>query len=215
MCMHADVLVGWVVTFKSRSRKCKVCRTEYKPRSSWQKLCGNADCAVAWAELEGKKAEKRTLAERKVAYRKERAEHQAKLEMSKPLPWHIKRTEKACHDYIKARDFGDPCICCGEPLDWYGDKLQINAGHYRTRAAAGHLRFNEDNIHAQRTDCNMNHAGRQAEMRVGMISKIGLERVEALDNDNRIKNWTREELLELTLYFRAKLKELRKQREGE
>lgn len=94
-------------------------------------------------------------------------------------------------------------------MDWYGDIGAIHAGHWKTQAAAGNHRFNEDNIHCQKLACNLHHAGRQSQMRDGMVARIGLERVEAIEYDTRTKNWTREELLEITLMYRAKLKELK------
>jgi hypothetical protein len=177
--------------------------------SMTHKAC-SVDCSIeiAKAAREKKDAHERRLQARRAV--QEKRQHKVRLESVKPLGWHINRTRLACHAYIKARDFGKPCICCGEPMDWHGDLMQIHAGHFRTQAAAGHLRFNEDNIHCQTAQHNMYGAGNQAAMRVGMIERIGLERVEALENDNKPHNWTREELAELTEYFKLKLKDLKK-----
>jgi hypothetical protein len=41
-----------------------------------------------------------------------------------------------------------------------------------------------------------------------LIEKIGLEAVEALENNNTPKSWTREELEELRKVYRAKIKAL-------
>lgn len=197
---------------KLRERKCKCgCGVKYRPWSSMQKAA-TPDCAIRLVAADNAKKQKEAEIRQKKQTTKERREHKQKVDANRSLAWHIDRTRTACHAYIKARDFGLPCICCGEPLDWFGDPQQVQAGHWRTQAAAGHLRFNPDNIHAQRAYCNGNQAGNQSKMEQGMIARIGLERVEALRNNNEIKNWTREELTELWIYFKAETKRLKKER---
>lgn len=192
---------------KVRPKKCKQCGQPFTPFRSFQKTCMETDCLVKQGRV---LAEKRT----QQAKREEDRAHREKVRKNKPLSWHINRTRTTCHDYIKARDFGLPCICCGEPIDWYGDKRQINAGHWKTQGSSGSVRFNEDNIFAQRAYCNGNQAGNQSAMELGMVERIGAERVEAVRKAAVIiKNWTREELDEIHEYYRAKLKELRKNNE--
>jgi hypothetical protein len=171
------------------------------------KAC-SPDCAVELARIEREKKERKEarLEARRAA--EEKRQHKEKLEYYKKLQWHLERAQTAFNAYIKARDFGKPCGCCGRPLDWYLNK-DIDCGHFRTVAAAGHLRYNEDNASAQSVYCNRNKAGNQAEYRQNLIQRIGVERVEALENDNRPRNWTREELAEITAHYRAKLKELK------
>lgn len=197
------------MAFSRRPRRCaiKSCRTQFMPISMTHKVC-SADCSVEWARLEGvKKARK----EARIASRKaleDKREHRERLEYSKKLQWHLERAQTAFNAYIKARDFGKPCGCCGRPLDWYLNK-DIDCGHFRTVAAAGHLRYNEDNATAQSVYCNRNKSGNQAEYRQNRVKDIGIERVEALENNNHPHNWTREELAEITSAYRAKLKELK------
>jgi selenocysteine-specific translation elongation factor len=74
------------------------------------------------------------------------------------------------------------------------------------------LRFDERNIHAQRKYCNKYKAGNQAAMRLGVIERIGLSEVMALENDNEPHKWTHQELDEKEQYFKAKLKELKRER---
>ena len=86
----------------------------------------------------------------------------------------------------------------------------MDAGHYRSTGSADHLRFDEDNCHAQRSDCNRYGAGRAVDYRIGLIGRIGLERVEALEARNDTTKWTREGLREIRDTYRAKAKELEK-----
>lgn len=85
-----------------------------------------------------------------------------------------------------------------------------DAGHYRSRGAAGWLRFNEDNCHSQAKKCNRYGSGRATEYRVGLIARIGLERVEALEANNTPIKWTIIELKAIKATYTAKLKEVKK-----
>ena len=75
--------------------------------------------------------------------------------------------------------------------------------------AAPHLRFNEDNCHAQSKFDNQWRAGNVVDYRIKLIERIGLERVEALEADNQVRKWTRQELIDIRDKYRAKTKELK------
>lgn len=132
-----------------------------------------------------------------------------------PLSKVINATQREFNRFILERDFGQPCICCGN----YAKSNPLSggvydAGHFRTRGAAPQLRFNEDNCHLQLKRCNMGQAMPGSNYRQRLIAKIGLERVEALENDNTVRKWTREELDEIRRTYLAKWKALRAAREG-
>lgn len=86
----------------------------------------------------------------------------------------------------------------------------MDAGHYRSTGSADHLRFDEDNCHAQRSDCNRYGAGRAVDYRIGLIGRIGLQRVEALEANNTTHKWLRDELRTIRDTYRLKAKELEK-----
>ena len=46
-------------------------------------------------------------------------------------------------------------------------------------------------------------------LRIGLVARIGLEAVEALESDNSTKKWTREELIAIRDEYRKKLKAMR------
>ena len=85
-----------------------------------------------------------------------------------------------------------------------------DCGHYRSTGSASHLRFHEDNAHRQLVICNRYGAGRAVDYRIGLIARIGLERVEALEADNTPHKWTAEELREIKARYKAKLKQMEK-----
>jgi hypothetical protein len=87
---------------------------------------------------------------------------------------------------------------------------RFDAGHYRSTGSASHLRFDEANCHAQRKQCNRYGAGRAVDYRIGLIARIGWERVEELEASNSPRKWTREELIALKDLYVRKLKDLQR-----
>lgn len=155
----------------------------------------------------------------KVAAKKEaeqrRAEGQqtrAKREAMKTLPDLTKEAQQAFNAFIRERDrlAGHACICCGQPLRWGELGGATDCGHYRSTGSAPHLRFTEDNAHAQRAICNRHGAGRAVDYRIGLIARIGLARVEALESDNTPRKWSRDELRLIRDTYRCRLAALRR-----
>ena len=175
-------------------KACKVCAQHFAPARPLQAVC-SPRCAVKQVK-ESKVEARRTVKRRKEAI--------------KTIPELIKEAQIEFNKFIRLRDRGRPCICCGFPLndDRFGGG--VDAGHYRSRGSAGHLRFNEDNCHAQRKQCNRYGAGRAVDYRIGLIERIGLERVLELEAMNVPHKWTREELIGIKQAYRQKWKELDK-----
>ena len=187
-----------------REKKCKACPTRFTPSRPLQVACC-PDCAQTLAQRNREKAEKR-------AATIERQKTRAALEALKTVPQLMAEADRAFCAWVRARDAGLPCICCGETAksssltggDW-------DAGHYRSRGAASHLRYNPDNANSQLKRCNR-RAFDVASYRANLIARIGPERVEAIEQDNRTHKWTRDELREIRDTYRKKLRELLKAR---
>lgn len=81
---------------------------------------------------------------------------------------------KVFNAWIRKRDELAGCITCGS-------FTEIQAGHYHAAGQNNHLRFNEDNVNSQCKRCNYYLRGAQAKYRMNLIHKIGVERVERLD----------------------------------
>jgi len=110
----------------------------------------------------------------------------------------------ACHAYIRERDKGLPCICCGEPL-----KPDYQAGHFKESGNNPLIRYDEDNIHGQNLNCNYFKGGDSGMYRVNLIERIGITRVEKLEipNSGTLKR-TPDDYLAIENYYKRKLKEL-------
>lgn len=183
-----------------RQRKCKICRSLFTPRSAWAKACG-PDCAEVLAIQDRQAKERKADRVRKQALKTKRD--------------YLKEAQIAFNAYIRARDQkeGYPCISSGRPLDWSGNA--VDAGHYRSVGSAPHLRFNEDNCHAQSKHDNRYKSGNAVDYRIGLISRIGIARVEALQNDNTPRKYSIDDLMQIIELYKAKLKAIKSERAGE
>lgn len=180
----------------SRPKACKQCGSSFTPVRPMQQVC-SAICASRLVKA-AKKEEAESLKKRKAAI--------------KTIPELIKDAQHAFNAYVRERDRLQPCICCGLPLGLSEVGGIFDCGHWRSTGSASHLRFNEDNAHGQRKVCNRYGAGRAVDYRIGLIQRIGLERVEALENNNAPHKWERDELIAIRAKYKAKLKELQNER---
>ena len=179
------------MTFK-RTR-CAHCRAPFEPERQGQIV--HVECAVPWAEAQAAKRERAQEKAARTAVRLEKAELRKRKAALKSIPDLTREAQVAFNAFIRERDrqAGHTCISSGRALDWSGNA--VDAGHYRSTGAAAHLRFNEDNCHAQSKHDNQYLSGNAVDYRLGLIGRIGVGAVEALEADNRVRKWTREELI--------------------
>lgn len=179
--------------------KCKApgCDNRFVRARMEQKACG-WQCAMVLGRLANEKAAARAALE-------DRRQTRAQLEALKTVPQLKKEAQREFNRYIRLRDAHQPCISCGAPPP---DMNQLHAGrdagHYRSTGSADHLRFHEDNCHAQCVKCNQWGAGMAVDYRIGLVQRIGLWRVEALESLNRTVKWTREGLRATRDVYRSK-----------
>lgn len=121
--------------------------------------------------------------------------------------------QAAFNAFIRARDADQPCISSGRPLQQEAAGGGFDAGHYRSIGSAPHLRFHEDNVHGQTKQDNRYLAGNAVDYRFGLIARIGLEAVEALEADNSYRKWSIDDLKAIKALYREKLKALKEERE--
>lgn len=198
---------------KPSRRKCanKACRQWFEPVRPEQTVCSYA-CACEYGKTHVKKTRTREQqAEARQAKAKEKLERavwRKRKDALKPLKHWEDLTQRVVNDYIRERDTDQPCISCGTM-----DTVQWEAGHYRSRGKASHLRYNEDNIAKQCHRCNVQLSGNQQQYRINLVLKIGVERVEALENNNTPHRYTLEELEGIRRHYSALKRQLAKQRE--
>lgn len=180
---------------------CAHCQTEFTKQRMGQRVC-SPTCARRVVAAQKAQAKERA--------KLDRAMDKAKREGMKTIPQLIAEADKAFQEFIRWRDrlAGHTCISSGRVLDWSGN--QVDAGHYRSKGAASHLRYNEDNCHAQTKYENQHKAGNAVDYRIRLIERIGLERVIALECDNEPVKWTKEGLRQIAVVYRAKTRDLKK-----
>ena len=177
-------------------KACRHCKTAFTPARPLQVVCSPM-CAARKVKAD-KTAEKQQIKARKEAI--------------KTIPELIKEAQIEFNKFIRTRDDGKPCISCGKPPgDLSGLHAGRDAGHYRSTGTASHLRFDERNCHAQCVQCNQWKAGNAVDYRIGLVARIGLDAVEALEADNEVIRWDRDILRQIKTIYRAKLRALRKE----
>ena len=200
-----------------RPKLCPECRTKFQPTRQMQPCCDKDECrerfAIRHAEATRKRRQTQRAKDERIAGIEDRKTVKAKLDKLKTRSEWMKEAQAAFNQFIRLRDQleGYPCISSGKPLDWSGNN--VDAGHYRSIGSAPHLRFNEDNCHAQSKHDNRYLSGNAVDYRLGLISRIGLARVEALEADQTPRKYSIEELKAIKAHYVAKLKELKRGKE--
>jgi hypothetical protein len=110
--------------------------------------------------------------------------------------------KKACHEYIRLRDFGKNCICCNKPL---GENY--HAGHFLESGNNPFVRYDENNISAQKIDCNYFKGGDSGDYEKNLRIKIGDEAVDLLltKKGGTLKR-TGQDYAEIEAYYKDKIK---------
>lgn len=168
----------------------------------------HAECIAPWADAQAEKAKRAGAKKASVAAKVERASIRARKEAIKTIAQLIADAQIAFNAFIRERDKGKGCFVCGRPFTGKPGQVQ-HAGHVRSRGAAGHLRFTEDNCHGECEGCNGPHGAKPHQIEAGAIARIGPERYAELCADNNPHKWQRDELIAIKHEYRAKLKELK------
>lgn len=199
----APIKPGPLANLKSRKCKANGCAKEYVSAQTFVTWC-SPECGsvIAMAKL-AKRKDAAAKADRKAT--------RERLKGFITIPKLKGRVQKVFNEYCRLRDqlAGYGCICCGKfataaALAQPGGAY--DACHYRSRGSADHLRFDERNVHLGLKDCN---TWGHKDYRGGLIKRIGLAEVEALEADQTVIKWTRELLLSIEATYKQKIKELK------
>lgn len=185
-----------------KPKTCKVCRTKFEPRQPMATVC-SPGCALTLAQSKRAKAEK-------IAQVKERREDRAQRERLKTKGDWTREAQAAFNAFIRARDAGKPCICCGRTGAGEVHGGEWDAGHYRSRGAAPHLRFDERNVHAQLKQCNRYASGNVVGYRLGLIARLGQEAVDALESDQEPRHYSIDLLRGIKVHYASFARALKK-----
>ena len=187
---------------KPKQKKCRNCKTLFTPNKPLQCVC-SVECALSIAA-------KRKAKEGAIQARTEALKDRAKRESLKTRGDWIKDAQVAFNKYVRFRDIGKGCISCGADCGSASVGGAGDAGHFRSRGSAPHLRFDERNVHLQCKRCNRYLSGNVADYRIGLIQRIGLEAVEALECDQTSRDHSIEALKAIKAKYSALARELEK-----
>ncbi len=189
---------------KKKMCKAKRCRVRFEQMNSFHVAC-SVPCSI---EIVRDKADK-DKKESEKAENKVHAERKRKF-YDNDLKTRKKAAKIACHSYIRERDRGLPCICCGRPLG-----AKFDAGHWKESSNYPSIRYDEDNINAQSVHCNQYKGGDSGDYEKNLRLKIGNEKVDALiAKKNIIIKRTAQDYRDIEEYYKEKLKELQEQAES-
>ena len=172
----------------------------------WRKYGLCFDCYKDWllnTPEGGEVVKKHTLnASRKVKNEltKEKTEWKNK---NKSIAKLKQEARKVFQQWIRMRDANELCICCGKESNAW------DAGHYYKAELYSGVIFHEMNVNKQAVYCNQYLHGNEGEYRKGLIKKYGIEKVEELDKlalETKGYKWTREELENIKIIYKNKIK---------
>jgi len=172
--------------------RCKECREKFTVKYFLQKYCMEKDECIKAFRLAGKE--------------KEVNEKVKKMKVGLlTQPDYLKLCQKVFNEFIRLRDKDLPCVSCGT-----SKCEEFHAGHY-IASTYQFLRFEEFNVWKQCSKCNTHLRGNLIPYRIELIKRIGLGKVEQLEND-RHNNFKLSipEITDLIAEYKFKIKELKK-----
>ena len=180
-------------------RRCLYCKDYFdmmemvKIPAGW--FCCHEHIAQYAADRQRKQAEKtrkRAQVERKRQYRDNDRSYQ------------LKQAQTWFNKFIRLRDKGRPCPSCGRH-----HLGQIHAGHFLSVGSSPGLRFNQFNCWAQCSACNNHLSGNAINYRIGLVDRIGADRVEWLEQQrDQPKKWLIQDIKAIKYYYRMMCKRM-------
>jgi hypothetical protein len=169
-----------------------VCKEKFTPRfSTLQATCEKPSCLIEYSQ--------------KVKKKEWAAEKKEWKEKIKPASEWRRELQAVFNTFIRMRDKGTGCISCARPL---GNKY--DAGHYYSVGSYPNLRYHEHNVHGQCVYCNRDKHGNLIAYREGLISRIGLDRLNELDAKSSLPlNITIPDIKDMIQHYRARIKEIK------
>jgi hypothetical protein len=179
-----------------KQKKCKVCLTLFTPLRPLQSCC-NWQCANIHAKELNEKKQDKEWKQRKA---------KMKSDLMSLSDW-LKIAQKHFNHYIRLRDKGNNCISCGK--QFFKDEI-VHASHYKPAGTCYNVRFNEDNVWISCVKCNTHLSGNGIEYRKRLVEKIGIERVEKVEELSTItRKFSISEVKEIIEIYKAKIKTLK------
>lgn len=183
---------------------CKWCKKKDDSILPLRPFCSD-NCLESFVKDFSEKAYKRKKKQLEKAAKDQRKKDRATREKLKTVGQYEIDAKKVFQKWIRMRDKDLPCISCGKNAESY------DGGHYFKSELYSGLIFHEDNCNKQCVYCNQHLHGNESNYRIGLVKKIGEERVRWLeDNKDRLRTfpYSKNELIEIKKKYQKLLKEL-------
>jgi len=185
-------------------QKAEGCEGSFVKFSSFQATCRNIKCAIKKAQAD---REKKELKERRKSKRELK---EGRLALRTIAGWCHDARKNGFNPWVRLRDRNDGCIVCGSMV-----KSMYHAGHFMAVGGRPELQFHPDNCHKQCSGCNCSITSVASKYRANLVKKIGLSRVEYLENYHSTIRWTIEEITEIRTHYQGLTLELKKEIDNE
>ena len=142
---------------KKRNKKtCKNCKDRFQPeRDMIEPLC-SVECALAWRKKLNEKKWNKEKAVLKITTHSKEYKASLQAEINK-----LSRLIDSKFGYIT-------CIDCNKTFG-----KQIDAAHYHSRGSNSSLKYNLDNLHSARSECNQWSDTHKSGYKLGLIERYG------------------------------------------
>lgn len=204
-----------------RKKRCAVCEQPFQPERDFQAVCGAVACAIA----HGRSSQTSQSRARKAIDQLDRQAIKVRKEKLRSRGDFVQDATTAVQAYRRVYELsiGSGCISCGksqaeiEAIQGWKTGGAWDGGHFLGKGARPELRLVEQNIWLQCKGCNGGSSkyARKGEsvrtgFRLGLIERIGLAAVEALEADHEPRKYTIEDLKAITAKYRAMTRELKR-----
>lgn len=188
-----------------RRCKCK-CGADLQPASKCADIIEKKGYASVECLIRHTRAKNAEKEEKK---RKEKTKQLKQKLRDEDRSYWMKKAQTSFNAYIRFRDKDLPCISCGSnPND---NNLMTGSrwdcGHYRSVGANPELRFEELNTAKQCVKCNRDLSGNVVNYRIGLVKRIGIDKVEWIEGPHEPKKHTIDELKEIDQKYRRLVKD--------
>lgn len=183
-----------------RSKKCRACSIKFTPSFSTTQVVCSPKCALEYEKIKKQKEQKKN--------------DKIRREKLKTASDYVNEAQTAFNRYVRTRDRDKLCASCDIPLASGVLGGGFDAGHYRSRGAASHLKFNLLNVWGQCKQCNRHKGGNYSEYRKILVDRIGLDRVERLEHDNTPRKFSIEYLKRIKTIFNKRARYYEKRRKN-
>lgn len=186
-----------------KPRPCKNCGELIPKPVPFQAAC-SIPCAI---ELGKAKAQAKAQKQRR------RETKAARERLMTRSDW-TKKAQNTFNRYVRVRDAGLPCASCGAmPQQKFGGTMDCS--HYRSVGSSPHLRFHLHNVAAACVKCNQYLGGNIAALRVGLIARIGRQKVEALEANHQVRKFSVDYLKRIHKVFSKRANRLARRLDNE